>query len=146
MSTLSRWRRRQRTAMRVGGWTFVTVAVGHLVLAELLPSTGATSVIRRQMQQARVPLPPDHSYADLMQGFSLAMSVLLLAWGVSVLLTTRDERLPDATQVGLSLAVSLAMVAVAVALLPYPPIVLMSVASVAFTVAMIAVRRSEIAA
>ena len=102
---------------------------GHLTLASLLPSQGDLLVVERQMAQARFPMPPSHSVADLMQGFSVTMSLLLVAWGVSVLLMTRQGRTPDRAQVGLSLALSLALLVTAVLLLPAPPIVLMTVAS-----------------
>jgi membrane glycosyltransferase len=125
-----------RTATRIGGWAFVLTGAGHLTLSTLLPSTGDLATVERQMAQALFPMPPSHSVADLMHGFSIAMSLLLIAWGVSVLLLTRRGRTPDPAQVGLSLALSLALLVTAVLLLPAPPIVLMTVASVAFAVAL----------
>ena len=108
-----------------------------MTLLNLLPpATGDLLAVERQMAQARFPMPPSHSIAELMQGFSVAMSLLLVAWGVSVLLTTRQGRTPDRAQVVLSLALSLALLVTAVLLLPAPPIVLMAVASGAFTVAL----------
>ena len=126
-----------QTATRIGGWTFVATGAGHLILSSLLPpSTGDLLVVERQMAQARFPMPPSRSIADLMQGFSVAMAVLLVAWGLSVLLMTRHDRTPDRAQIGLSLALSLALLVTAVLLLPAPPIALMAVASAAFAVAL----------
>lgn len=126
--------------MRVGGWSFVTVGVGHLVLASVRPAAGDAVALRRQMQLVRVAIPPSRSYADLMQGFSLAMSVMLVAWGRSVVLATHHERPPERGQVALSLGVSLAMLGTSLRYFPAPPIVLMSVASTAFGVAVDAAR------
>ncbi|MGN9804882.1 LIC_13387 family protein [Micromonospora sp. L32] len=134
--------RRQRTAVRVGGWAFVLTGTGHVTLASLMPSTGDMLAVARQMEQARFPMTPSHSVADLMQGFSVAMSVLLVAWGVSILLMTRHGRAAEQAQVALMLALSLALLATALLLLPAPPIVLMTVASVAFAVALGASRRA----
>ena len=72
-------------------------------------------------------MTPSHSMADLMEGFSVTMSLLLIAWGVSVLLMTRRRRIPDRAQVVVSLVLSLALLVTAVLLLPAPPIVLMAV-------------------
>lgn len=93
------------------------------------------------MEQARFPMTPSHSVADLMQGFSVAMSILLVAAGVSVLLMTRHGRVAEQAQVALMLALSVALLVTAL-LLPAPPIVLMTVASVAFAVALGASRRA----
>jgi len=133
---------RVQTATRIGGWAFVLTGAGHLTLASLLPSTGELLVVERQMEQVRFPIPPIHSVADLMQGFSVAMSLLLVAWGVSVLLMTRHDRTPERAQLALMLGLSLALLVTAVLLLPAPPIVLMAVASVAFAVALGATRRA----
>lgn len=129
-------RDRARTAERVGGWAYVVVGGGHLATASLLPSSSDQLVIERQMEQARFPIPPGHSYADLMQGFSVAMAVLLVAWGVSMLLATRNGRALEQAQVALSLVVSLLLLGTSVLLLPAPPIVLMTVASVALAVSL----------
>ena len=135
--------RRQRTATLVGGWAFVVTGGGHITLASLMPpSTGDMLAVERHMQQARFPVPPAHSVADLMQGFSVAMSVLLVAWGVSVLLMTRRGRTAEQAQTALALTLSLALLITALLLLPAPPIVLMTVASVAFAVALHASRRA----
>ena len=134
--------RRNRTATRVGGWTFVLTGVGHVTVAGLMPSTGDMLAVERQMEQARFAMTPSHSVADLMQGFSVAMSILLVAWGVSVLLMTRNGRAAERAHVALMLALSLALLATALLLLPAPPIVLMTVASIAFAVALDASRRT----
>ncbi|WP_456786220.1 LIC_13387 family protein [Cellulomonas sp. P5_C5] len=135
---------RAQTATRIGGWAFVLTGAGHLTLASLLPSTGDLLVVERQMTHARFPMAPSHTVADLMQGFSVTMSLLLVAWGVSVLLMTRHGRTPERAQLALMLALSLAVLVTAVLLLPAPPIVLMAVASFAFAIALIA-RRSAAA-
>ncbi len=132
----------ETVAARIGGWTFVLTGAGHLTVAALMPSTDAEQAVQAQMEQAQFPMFPSHSYADLMQGFSVAMAVLLVAWGVSVLLRTHRGRAPEQAQVTLSLVLSLALLVTAVLLLPAPPIVLMTVASVAFAVALTGSRRA----
>ena len=145
MSSVAALQRRERTATRIGGWAFVAVAVGHVTVATFMPSSGDALVVERQMHQATFPFPPSHSYADLMKGFSLAMSILLIAWGVSVLLATRGGRTAESAQVALCFGVSLALLVTSVLLLPAPPIVAMSVASAAFATALDAsLRRSAL--
>ncbi|KQT01923.1 LIC_13387 family protein [Cellulomonas sp. Leaf395] len=132
----------QTTATRVGGWAFLLTGAGHLGLANLLPpSTGDLAVVERQIEEVRFPMTPSHSMADLMEGFSVTMSLLLIAWGVSVLLMTRHDRTPERAQLVVALVLSLALLVTAVLLLPAPPIVLMAVASVAFAVALSAPSR-----
>jgi hypothetical protein len=133
-------RDRARTAARIGAWTFVVTGVGHLTLASLLPSTGDLLTVERQMEQARFPMAPSRSVGDLMQGFSVTMSVLLVAIGVSVLLATRHGRALEQSQAALMLLLSLGLLVIALVQLPAPPIVLMSVASAAFAVALHASR------
>jgi phosphotransferase system glucose/maltose/N-acetylglucosamine-specific IIC component len=128
--------RRERMAARVGGWAFALTGAGHLTLASLMPATDDMLAVERQMEQARFPMTPSHSVADLMQGFSLVMAVLLVACGVSVLLMTRHGRAAERAQVALMLALSLALLGIALLLLPAPPIVLMTVACAAFAVAL----------
>ncbi|OJF11055.1 LIC_13387 family protein [Couchioplanes caeruleus] len=143
MIVQDRLRRRERTAARVGGWAFVLTGVGHVTLASLLTSTGDVLAVERQMQQARFPMTPSHSVADLMQGFSVAMSILLVAVGASILLMTRRGRAAEQAQLALMLALSLALLITALLLLPAPPIVLMTISSVAFAVALDASRRAH---
>lgn len=129
-------------ATRIGGWAFLLTGAGHLILAGLLPSpTGDLLAVERQMEDVLFPMTPSHSMAELMEGFSVTMSLLLIAWGVSVLLMARRGRTPDRAQVVVSLVLSLALLVTAVLLLPAPPIVLMAVASVALAVALRASRR-----
>jgi hypothetical protein len=64
------------------------------------------------------------------------MSMLLIAAGVSVLLQTRRGRPADRAQLGVMPALSSALLGTAVLLLPAPPIVLMTAASIAFAVAL----------
>ena len=132
---------RVQTATRIGGCAFVVTGAGHLILGSLLPSTGDLLVIERQMAQVLFPIPPRHSMAHLMDGFSVTMSLLLIAWGLSVLGTTRHGRAPERAQVVLMLVLSVGLLVTAVLRLPAPPIVLMGVASVAFAVALNASRR-----
>lgn len=141
MTTYDQRRRRETVAARIGGWAFVLTGAGHLTVAALMPSRDDEQTVQAQMEQAQFPMTPSHSYADLMQGFSVAMAVLLVAWGVSVLLRTRG-RGQEQAQVALSLVLSLALLVTALLLLPAPPIVLMTVASVAFAVALGASRRT----
>lgn len=127
----------QTTATRIGGAAFLVTGVGHLTLTALLPpATGDLLAVQRQMAQVDFPIAPRHSVTDLMDGFSIVMSLLLIAWGVSVLLMTRHGRTPDRAQLALELTLALGVLVTAVLLLPAPPIVLMTVASVAFTVAL----------
>jgi hypothetical protein len=131
-----------RTAARIGAWAFMATGLGHVTLAGLLPSTGDLLAVRRQMDQTRFDMVPSHSVGDLMQGFSVAMSVLLVATGLSVLLMTRHGRAMDQPQAALALLLSLGLLVTALLRFPAPPIVLMSVASVAFAVALHAARRT----
>lgn len=131
-----------RTAARIGAWAFVATGIGHITLASLLPSTGDLLTVKRQMEQVRFPMVPSHSVGDLMQGFSVAMSVLLVATGVSVLLMTRHGRTMEQSQAALTLLLSLGLLVTALLRFPAPPIVLLSVASVAFAVALHASRRA----
>lgn len=133
----------QTTATRIGGSALLLTGVGHLTVVGLLPSsTGDLLAVERQMEQVLFPMIPSHSLADLMEGFSVTMSLLLIAWGVSVLLMTRHGRTPERAQLVLMLALSLALLVTAVRLLPAPPIVLMAVASAAFAAALAAPRRA----
>ena len=132
-----------RTTARIGAWAFVVTGTGHLTLATLLPSAGDLLAVERHMEQVRFPMVPSHSVSDLMQGFSISMSVLLVAAGVSVLLATRHGRSAERSQVVLMLLLSLGLLMTAVLRLPAPPIVLMSVASAAFAVALHASWRAD---
>ena len=105
----------------------MVTGAGHLTPGERAAVTGDLLVVERQMAQARFPMAPSHTVADLMQGFSVTMSLLLVAWGVSVLLMTRRGRTPERAQLALMLALSLAVLVTAVLLLPAPPIVLMAI-------------------
>ena len=146
MIVQDRARHRGRTAARIGAWAFVATGIGHVTLAGLLPSTGDLLAVRRQMEQVSLPLVPSHSIGDLMQGFSVAMSVLLVATGVSVLLMTRHGRAMEQSQAALTLLLSLGLLVTALLRFPAPPIVLMSVASVAFAVALHASRHATMPA
>ena len=134
--------RRATTAARAGGIAYVVTGVGHLIVASLLKSTGEVLAVERQMEATHFPMTPRHSMADLMQGFSVAMAILLIAAGVSVLLRTRRGGTGDRAQLGVMLALSLALLVTAVLLLPAPPIVTMTFASIAFAVALGASPRS----
>lgn len=132
---------RVQTATRIGGWAFVLTGAGHLILDTLLPSTGDLLAIEREMARVLFPMAPSHSMADLMEGFSVTMSLLLIGQGMSALLMTRHGATPERGQVVLLLALSLTLLVTAVLLLPAPPIVLMAVATVAFALALSASHR-----
>jgi hypothetical protein len=131
----------ERTAARIGAWAFVVTGTGHVALASLLPAGDELLALQRQMDQVRFGMAPSRSVGELMQGFSIAMSVLLVATGVSMLLMTRHGRKLERPQAVLALALSLGLLALAALRFPAPPIVLMSVATAAFTVSLYASRQ-----
>lgn len=117
------------------GWTFVVTGIVH-GLAALMPWPDSARPGVEAMGRSTFAIGGvSRSLSQLFNGFSFAMVPLLIAFGAVVLLLLRRGPLPrDIAWLGL--AVSLALLLIAVALLPTPPIVTMSIASAAFIVSL----------
>lgn len=119
----------------VAGWTFVVAGIGH-GFGSLMPWPKSARPGVDAMERTTVDVGGvSRSLAQLMNGFSVGMLLLLLSFGAIVLLLLRRGQLPrDIAWVGLALSVT--MLAVSVVLLGPPSIGTMGIATVGFGLAL----------
>jgi hypothetical protein len=128
------------TWFRCGAAALVVLGVGHLALS--LPRS-----LRRSPQQRAIDevmrahvvriVGRDCNLRDLNAGFSLAMGLLSVAFGVADLLYASTPGIVASSSLAwLNLAVSLILWVVSVRAFPPPPIVVLAVASVCFGMAL----------
>jgi len=132
---------------RIGAWSWVITGAGHLMLAAglaLRPEDPAAARAIAAMRVYSVEFAGvRRSLRDIDLGMSLVMAAALIFGGVVCLRVARSA--PDLVTrsrslSGLGLAASLVVLGLSLWLLPAPPIVLFSVASVAFGWALAAAR------
>ncbi|MFI6166311.1 hypothetical protein ACIBCN_05940 [Nocardia sp. NPDC051052] len=133
-------------AYRIGAWCWIATGTVHTaldVIVDRLPKSFAENEIQDAMRSHTFDLPGlKRSYSDLLNGFSLGIGLLLILVGVLFLLLGRaagQARVAALT----GLVGSVVLLINAAALLPLPPIIMFSVASVAFGVALWAPGRNR---
>jgi ABC-type Na+ efflux pump permease subunit len=133
---------------RVGAWCWIITGLGHTagdVYLRLMPSDddeAFDAVLRNQTFEL---MGAQRSHYELFMGFSLAMGISIALVGVLFLMLARFAAEPrQARQAGfVGLAASLGLLALSAALEPPPPIVLFTLASLAFAAAVIAPVRAR---
>lgn len=124
---------------RIGAWAWVTTGVGHLAIAVALtwrprePEAARAVAAMREYEMAIAGIA--RSLYEVNQGMSLVMAAALIFGGLVCLLVARSA--PDLVTrsralSGLCLAASLVVLGLSLWLLPAPPIVLFTVAAIAF--------------
>lgn len=128
-------------AYRIGAWSWIICGTGHSILdiaMRLSPKAGGDRVDAVLRDQVFELGGISRTSYEVMQGISLAMGVALVTVGVLLLhigrLASAAGRARPAVLIGL--VASVVMLGLAGALLPSPPIVLFTVASVAFGIAL----------
>lgn len=123
----------------VGAYGFVVLGIGHLVLsaasASADPTPGRREVDTAMRESAFTLLGLERTVFDLFNGISVAMAFFVIACGLLILTAARHAPalVQQRTAFGwLALAVSLAVLAVSVLLLPPPPILVLTISSCAF--------------
>lgn len=130
---------------RVGAWAWIVTGVGHLVITVVMalrPEDPAAARALAAMREYSVEVAGvRRSLRDIDLGMSLAMTAGMIFGGLVCLLVARSApELLARPLVGLALAGSLVMLGLSVWLMPTPPIVLFTVAGVAFGWALAVVR------
>ena len=125
----------RRAPAQVAGWAFIVTGIGH-GLATVMPWPDGARATAEAMERTFFSLGGiSRSMDQLMSGFSFAMVPLFVAFGAAVLLLLRKGGLPrEIAWLGLALSVSL--LAIALLLLPTPPIVTMTIATCAFALSL----------
>ncbi|KUH40294.1 MULTISPECIES: LIC_13387 family protein [Streptomyces] len=127
----------------VGAYGFVFLGIGHLALSAVAAAATATPE-RREVDTAMrestfALLGLERTLLDVFNGMSTAMAFFAIACGLLILAAVRHTPtlVQHRTAFGwIALAVSLAVLAVSVLLLPPPPIVVLTVSSCAFAVSL----------
>ncbi|MFI6041812.1 hypothetical protein ACIA8C_09270 [Nocardia sp. NPDC051321] len=133
-------------AYRIGAWCWITTGAVHTVLdviLDMLPKSFSENEIQDAMRSHTFDLPGlKRSYNDLLNGFSLGIGILLILVGVLFLMLGRAAGQARAAALT-GLLGSVVLLINAAALLPLPPIIMFSVASVAFGMALWAPGRNR---
>ncbi|MBG0566479.1 LIC_13387 family protein [Actinoplanes aureus] len=129
-------------ASRIGAWSWIVCGAGHSLLdiamrlSPELDGERVDAVLRDHVMELG---GISRTSYEVIQGISLAMGVAIVAVGVLLLyvgrLASSAGQARPAVLIGL--VASVVMLGLAGALLPSPPIVLFSVASVAFGIALV---------
>ncbi|MFE2292975.1 hypothetical protein [Streptomyces sp. NPDC059452] len=128
---------------KAGAYGFVLLGVGHLALsavaasADRTPEQHAADTAMRESTFALLGL--ERTVLDVTTGMSIAMALFSITCGLLILAAVRHapELVRRRTAFGwIALAVSLAVLATAVLLLPPPPIAVLTVASCAFALSL----------
>jgi hypothetical protein len=133
---------------RIGAWSWIITGAGHLTLEAalaLLPEDPAAARAFAAMRDYSLEFAGvQRSLRDIDLGMSLVMATALIFGGVACLRVALSA--PDVVTRSLSgpaLAASLVVLGLSLWLLPPPPIVLFSVASIAFGWALVAAGRPK---
>jgi hypothetical protein len=124
-------------AYRIGAWSWIVCGAAHTILdiAMRLSPTPADEALDDAMRAQPFELGGiERTTYELMQGISLAMGVAIVTVGVLLLFAGRLAASAGRarTAILIGLVTSVVMLGLALALLPSPPIVLFTVASMAF--------------
>ncbi|MGK2869136.1 MAG: LIC_13387 family protein [Mycobacterium sp.] len=123
------------TWFRVGAWCWITTGAGHLLGDIALRTAGSTEIDDLMRTHSLDLMGTQRTYYQLMMSFSLAMGIGLVFIGILLLYVARLA--PDIAPVAaLGLAMSVLSLGMSVWLDPPPPIILFSVACVAFGLAL----------
>ena len=139
-------------AFRIGAWAWVVTGAGHLAIAGVLASRPEDAAAARAVAAMRDYVMEiggiGRSLHQINQGMSLVMATALIFGGLVCLLVARSapELVTRSRSLsGLCLGGSLVVLGLSLWLLPVPPIVLFTVAGVAFVRAL-ATARPEVSA
>ncbi len=143
--------RRDRRLFALGAWMITLVGAGHLLLAELGarvagPSPAEAAALETMRGVFPMPGVP-RSLADFYAGNGLGMGVALLSLGASSVLLgralhARGIEVPRSVVIVDALA-AWGMLAVSVRFFPLPPVVFLTVAAIALTIAAAAHRTNQ---
>ncbi|MFD4432518.1 hypothetical protein [Nocardia sp. NPDC058497] len=134
---------------RIGAWCWIIAGLGHtvgdVVFTRLMPTDADKAfddVLRNQPFEL---VGSQRNHYELFMGFSLIMGISVALVGVLFLMLARFAAEPRQTrQAGfVGLAASLGLLALNVALEPPPPIVLFTLASLAFAGAVVVPLRAR---
>ncbi|HEY6876895.1 MAG TPA: hypothetical protein VI299_02705 [Polyangiales bacterium] len=128
-----------RRAFKLGAWLFVGIFVGHTIAqlaTDLTPQTPARAAVFTAMGTTLGMDGSMHTLLDFQRGDSYAMGFMFLAVGALLLVVARtfDQRgepYPRAFS-GAGFLIALAALLLSVRFFPVPPIIVMSVATIAF--------------
>lgn len=130
------------SAYRMGAWCWVLTGVGHLALDSLkrFRSDSENPVAHQLRVLPFEILGMKTNYQDLITGFSLLMGTAILMVGISLLLLCRDnQENPRRSAVFVGAVGSMVASVISLAYIKLlPPIILFSVAAIAFIVALLA--------
>ncbi|MEV4491304.1 hypothetical protein AB0K04_14430 [Micromonospora coxensis] len=137
----------RNTVYRVGAWCWIITGLGHTatdIAMRLSPSDTDREFDAMLRDHPFALMGMQTSHYELFMGFSLAMGLAIALVGILFLMLERFASEPGQVRVAgtVGLATSLALLALSVALLPPPPIVLFTIAGVAFAVAVFSTRDS----
>lgn len=139
---------RERRAARVAGWALVVLGLGHLLTVGAGAISDRDEATRRALDglsAVRVALPgPRPTLAELFDGYSLMMGVMVAAMGALLLMVSRPGvSAAGLLRPGLWLTGVVAAVGLVVSwvLLPFPPLVGLGVTFAASVVGLTGPRR-----
>ncbi|GLY46762.1 hypothetical protein [Lentzea sp. NBRC 102530] len=119
----------------LGSWAWIATGLGHLALMGVMASGDADPAAERATAAAKQVTfavgGVQRSLYEVDLGINFVMSVALVFGGLACLVVAKAGPVPRALA-GLGCATSLVLLAVALVLLPSPPILLFAVAALAF--------------
>ncbi|MCX2949176.1 LIC_13387 family protein [Lentzea sp. NEAU-D7] len=132
---------------RIGSWAWIATGVGHLAIMGAMAlgdggPAGERAAAAKEVEFALGGINRTLHEVDL--GINFVMSIALVFGGLACLVAVKAGPVPRALA-GLGFATSLALLAVAVLLLPSPPIVLFALAALAFGHAFVTSGRTGVA-
>ncbi|MFC7619187.1 hypothetical protein [Microlunatus sp. GCM10028923] len=130
------------TAIKVGAGAWMFTGVVHDVLSLILPDD---PVLAEALRASQLQVGPfSLNSASLQQGISLAMGLAMFAVGLLLWMITRQLPAERLRPFGIvALVASLAALGLAIAMIPGPPMITFSVASIAFVIALAAKTRTR---
>ncbi|MDX8051550.1 hypothetical protein SK571_19350 [Lentzea sp. BCCO 10_0798] len=131
---------------RIGSWAWIATGVGHLAIMGVMAlGDGDPAGDRAAAKEVEFALGGiRRTLYEVDLGINFVMSIALVFGGLACLVAVKAGPVPRALA-GLGFATSLALLAVAVLLLPSPPIVLFALAALAFGHAFVASGRTGVA-
>lgn len=130
------------TAIKVGAGAWMFTGLVHNLLSLVLPED---PVLAEAMQASTLQVGPiSLNSASLHRGISLEMGMAMIVVGLLLWMITRAVPAERLRPYGIvALVASLAALGLAIAMIPGPPVITFSVASVAFVVALAAKSRGR---